>query len=157
MRFYQLVIIVFIVCTILVCWCAFSMDEWKILFAWVRKDLYLSYYDIGYKYFVIPGEYGLKIPMTKKMMLGDEYFLSVIKKFKITLLADLISALLISLAVNCYILLLTQKQIQETTALKDTIAANHVKIKNLTEQLKAIPIKEQPKPSTNRISLSEGF
>ncbi len=95
--------------------------------------------------------------MTKESMIKDEYILSVIKKFKITLLADLISTMLISLAVNFYILALTQKQLQETTFLKDTITAKDEKIKNLTEKLKTIPSKEQPKFSTNKITLSEGF
>ena len=157
MRFYQLIIIIFIIATIFLFFCAFSMNEWKILFAWVRKDLYIAYFDIGYKEFKLPWKCGFEIFMTKSEMINDEYILAVIKKFKITLLAGLISALIISLAVNFYILLLTQKQIQETTALKDTIAAKDEKIKNLTEKLNALSPKEQPKFTTNKISLSEGF
>lgn len=89
--------------------------------------------------------------------IDNEYIMTVIKKFKITFLANLISAALITLAINFYVLFLTEQQIKEATVLKDTIAAKDAKIKNLTEKLKAIPIKEQPKFHTNKISLSEGF
>ena len=157
MRFYQLMIIVFTVCTIFLFFCAFSVNEWRILAAWIKKDLYIAYFDIGYKEFKLPWKWGFEIFMTKSEMISDEYILAVIKKFKISLLADLLSTAIISLAVNFYILSLTQKQIQETTLLRDTITAKDEKIKNLNEQLKTIPSKEPPKPKANKISLSESF
>ena len=156
MRFYKLIIIIFIITTISFFLSSKSFDDWRILAAWIKKDFYVEYFDIGYKEFKLPWKCGFEIFMTKSEMINNEYILAVIKRFKITLLADLLSTLLISLAVNFYILSLTQKQIQETALLKDSITAKEEKIKNLTEQLKTIPPKEQPKLKADKISISEG-
>ena len=157
MRFYQLIIIIFIITTISLFLCSKSFNDGRILTAWLKKDLYIAYFDIGFKEFKLPWKCGFEIIMTKSEMINDEYILAVIKKFKIALLADLLSVALISLAVNFYVLCLTEQQIKETTLLKNTITARDEEIKNLTEQLKTIPTKEPPKPKANNISLSEGF
>jgi len=157
MRFYQLIIIVFTVTAISFFLGSKSKEDWRIFAAWIKKDLYIEYFDIGYREFKLPWKCGFEIIMTKESMTEDEYILSVIKKFKITLLTDLLSTAIISLVVNFYILSLAQKQIQETTFLKDTIVAKDEKIKNLTEQLKTIPPKEQSKLRTDKISISEGI
>jgi len=157
MRFYQLIIIVFTVTAISFFLGSKSKEDWRIFAAWINKDLYIEYFDTGYREFKLPWKCSFEIIMTKESMTEDEYILSVIKKFKITLLTDLLSTAIISLVVNFYILSLAQKQIQETTFLKDTIVAKDEKIKNLTEQLKTIPPKEQSKLRTDKISISEGI
>jgi hypothetical protein len=155
MRFYQLIIIIFTITTISFFLCSKSFDDWRILAAWIKKDLYIEYFDIGYKEFKLPWKCGFEIFMTKSEMINDEFILAVIKKFKITFLADLISTLLISLAVNFYVLFLTEQQIKESTALKDKMTAKDEKIMNLNEKLNSLPPKEQPKPRTDKISISE--
>lgn len=156
MRFYQLIIIIFTITTISFFLCSKSFDDWRILAAWIKKDFYIAYFDIGYKEFKLPWKCGFEIFMTKSEMINDEYILAVIKKFKITIVAILISATLITLAVNCYVLFLTEQQIKETALLKDAITAKEEKIKNLTEKLNSNAPKEQPKSKTDKISISEG-
>lgn len=76
MRFYQLMIRIFIVATFFVFFCTFSVNEWRIFAAWIKKDLYIEYFDIGFKEFKLPWKCGFEIFITKSEMVNDEYISS---------------------------------------------------------------------------------
>lgn len=80
----KLSIVIFLLSIIFCYACDISKREWLVGVAWIKKDLYISFLDIGYEHVTFPNEYGSEIALTKEKMLQDEFVLSIIDKFKVT-------------------------------------------------------------------------
>ena len=90
----KLSIVIFLLSIIFCYACDISKREWLVGAAWIKKDLYISFLDIGYKYVTLPHRYGFEIALTKEKMLQDEFVLSIIDKFKVTFYKSLFLAVI---------------------------------------------------------------
>ena len=121
-----------------------SKNEWLVGAAWIKKDLYISFVDIGYKYITFPCKYGFNITLTKEEVMQDGYVLSVIDKFKITSYKSLFLAAINIAAMSGFIIsyfkmvnYICDKSKAEVKLLRQKLLTQEAKLKEIEAKAEA--------------------
>ena len=124
----KLSIFIFLLSIIFCYKCDVSKNELLVGVAWIKKDLYISFVDIGYEHVTFPNEYGFEITLTKRKMMQDEYVLSVIDKLKITFYKSLILTAINIIVVGGFIIFHFER-------INDIYEKNEVQVELLKQEL----------------------
>ena len=134
-----------------------SSNEWKVMAAWIKKDFYWEFMDIGWDKVTYQGEY-FKWHVSKKFIMKDQYVLAIVAKFKSCLLRTILLALVSIISSGVIILLCFSYSFIENRRLQDQLESfkkryleDEKELKSAIEKLKAelnsIP-KIQSSPAT---------